>query len=521
MSATSNSSDRQSAPPSKAPPTSNVTVADPSEIATAIEGGRFDLRISKGETVDAEGVNGILNAIAKRAQWYEELLDAIPFPISVTDASKRWTFINRAAEEITGKARREVLGERCHNWGADICRTERCGIARLKAGETRSYFRQPGLNRDFQVDAAYLKSDGGHIEVVQDVTDQMLQRQAEAEAARQAEETRRVQTQVEQLLAHMRSAAQGDLRLDPTVSGTGAVPQIAEALGELLARLRTDVAAIASASDDLRELGVASRGQSECAAEASGRASTEAESVSGVVDKAGESVGAASSAMHELNESIRSIADSAEQCTLVAKEAVSTAGSADSLVRRLSESSTEIGKVVKVIASIAQQTNLLALNATIEAARAGEAGKGFSVVAHEVKELAKETANATDDIASRVENIQRDAGGTAGALSDVGEVIGRIHDLQSTIAAAVEQQTATTAEVSRILQEVVERIEIAGESSTSMVCAVQETTALASQTRSMARNVAETAEKLGGLVSRFKLDERPTSSELGPNDRPD
>ena len=67
--------------------------------------------------------------------------------------------------------------------------------------------------------------------------------------------------------------------------------------------------------------------------------------------------------------------------------------------------------MVKVITSIAEQTNLLALNATIEAARAGEAGKGFAVVANEVKELAQETAQATEDIARRVEAIQADTTG--------------------------------------------------------------------------------------------------------------
>src|SRR6185436_1820378 len=97
---------------------------------------------------------------------------------------------------------------------------------------------------------------------------------------------------------------------------------------------------------------------------------------------------------------------------------------------KLGESSRQIGDVVKVITSIAEQTNLLALNATIEAARAGDAGRGFAVVASEVKELAQETARATEDIAHRVDTIQRDAQEAVSAISEISTVIGRISDHQ-------------------------------------------------------------------------------------------
>ncbi len=149
------------------------------DLTTQIQHGDYEARIDadgmKGDAAAlAAGVNDMVAKMAGRIELYEAILDALPFPLSVTDPEMNWTFINKASEEVTGLKREDVLGKPCHTWNADICRTERCGIAMLKAGTPTSYFTQPGLDRDFQVDAAYLHGrDGrniGHIEVVQDIT---------------------------------------------------------------------------------------------------------------------------------------------------------------------------------------------------------------------------------------------------------------------------------------------------------------------------------------------------------------
>ncbi|KFX59444.1 methyl-accepting chemotaxis protein [Clostridium botulinum] len=78
-----------------------------------------------------------------------------------------------------------------------------------------------------------------------------------------------------------------------------------------------------------------------------------------------------------------------------------------SIVIDMDSNSKEISSIVDTINEIANQTNLLALNASIEAARAGESGKGFTVVAEEVKKLAEQTSKFTNEIRSKVDEIQK------------------------------------------------------------------------------------------------------------------
>jgi methyl-accepting chemotaxis protein len=140
---------------------------------------RFDERANIGETNEefreiTIGINNTLDVVVAKIFWYEQMLDSVPFPISVTDMDSNWTFLNKAAERVTGKSRKNMNGKQCSNWGADICKTDRCGIALLKKGIFTSTFKQPGLDADFQVDTTYLTDANGkqigHIEIVQDVT---------------------------------------------------------------------------------------------------------------------------------------------------------------------------------------------------------------------------------------------------------------------------------------------------------------------------------------------------------------
>lgn len=76
-------------------------------------------------------------------------------------------------------------------------------------------------------------------------------------------------------------------------------------------------------------------------------------------------------------------------------------------VRGLNERIKEISGFIKDIQDVSEQTNLLSFNASIEAARAGVAGKGFRIIANEVKNLSGRTTNLSNDIDSKVRELQQ------------------------------------------------------------------------------------------------------------------
>lgn len=160
-----------------------------------------------------------------------------------------------------------------------------------------------------------------------------------------------------------------------------------------------------------------------------------------------ENVRTVAAASEEMTASISEISSRVQQSSDLVKTSQNEADEASQSADMLKTASDKAGEVLDIINNIAEQINLLALNATIEAARAGDAGKGFAVVAHEVKNLANQTANATEEVATNIEDMKTASDAVISALSKIDHSIAEISDTSHQIATAVQEQDATTSEI--------------------------------------------------------------------------
>ena len=78
--------------------------------------------------------------------WHQSILDAMPYPVSVTDTDMNWTFVNKAMENFVKMKREDMLGRQCSTCNAPICKTSECGVARLKRGHKQTYFDFMGMS---------------------------------------------------------------------------------------------------------------------------------------------------------------------------------------------------------------------------------------------------------------------------------------------------------------------------------------------------------------------------------------
>lgn len=145
---------------------------------------------------------------------------------------------------------------------------------------------------------------------------------------------------------------------------------------------------------------------------------------------------------------------------------------ATNTIHELEKETASIESILDVISLISEQTNLLALNAAIEAARAGEHGRGFSVVADEVRMLAAKTTTSTQEIQSKIEQLQSRSklavqqivqctdgvSRCVSQTSEVGQSLSQVHQRLNQIEDSSHQIAASTTEHQSVASEVTQNV---------------------------------------------------------------
>jgi methyl-accepting chemotaxis protein len=220
-------------------------------------------------------------------------------------------------------------------------------------------------------------------------------------------------------------------------------------------------------------------------------------------EQASMNVETVASATEELSVSISEIGRQVGESTRIAAQAVRETELTNGQIQTLADAAQKIGDVVQLISEIAGQTNLLALNATIEAARAGDAGRGFAVVASEVKSLASQTAKATEEISSKIAEMQSATGQAVGAVKTIGTTIGRVSEIATAIASAVEEQGAATKDISLNVQQASVGTREVSSNFAGLAKAASDTGAASSHVLGAAAELAKQSEALNQQVERF------------------
>jgi methyl-accepting chemotaxis protein len=157
-------------------------VGDAAKLGKSAAEGHFEVRADaarhSGEYREiVQSVNQTLDVVVDKLNWYQAIIDAVQLPIHVIDKDMKWVFLNKAFEKLMVangivRSRADAPGMPCSSAGANICKTENCGIAQLSKGVGETYFDWCGQNcRQESSKLVNIKGEHvGYVEVVQDLT---------------------------------------------------------------------------------------------------------------------------------------------------------------------------------------------------------------------------------------------------------------------------------------------------------------------------------------------------------------
>ncbi|WP_019375346.1 methyl-accepting chemotaxis protein, partial [Melaminivora alkalimesophila] len=305
---------------------------------------------------------------------------------------------------------------------------------------------------------------------------------------------RSIQRPLAQANAVAARIAGGDLRAQ---GDAGAARR--DEFGELLASLEAMRAALARTVQQVRQ-------STDSIAVASAEIAAGNQDLSARTESTSSSLQETAAAMEEFASTLAQSAASASQASQLAGNARDVAQRGGAVVadvvtamNDIQDSSRRIADIIQVIDSIAFQTNILALNAAVEAARAGEQGRGFAVVAGEVRALAGRSAEAAREInqlisgsVGRVEDGSRLVQQAGGTMQEIVTSVQRVADMIGEVTAAAAEQSAGVGEVNQAVGQLDQM--------------TQQNAALVEQSAAAAQSLRDQAAHLSQVVAMFQVE---------------
>ncbi|MGC1870949.1 MAG: methyl-accepting chemotaxis protein [Acidobacteriaceae bacterium] len=446
-------------------------------VATAAKEGSLSERIEESEfhgrhQERARALNTMLDAVVDKANWYQSIIDGVPFPIHVLDKNMKWVFLNKAFEKLMTehniiRDREEAPGRPCSSAAANICNTPNCGVRQLERGVGESYFDWHGLSCK-QDTSKLINIKGehiGYVEVVQDLTSIVRNKDyTSGEVSRVAE--------------NLIKLAAGNFALDLQVKEADEFTKEAkEQFGKISQNIAAVKSAVETMAQDAEGLAKASvEGRLSIRADASKHSGDYRKVIEGIND----TLDAIVKPIQESAQVLEQVAEGDLMARVQGEYQGDHAAIKDAINRmgdQLSSSMRAIGQNSHTLASSSEELSAVSNQMSANAEETATQANVVSAAAEQVTKNLQTVATATEEMTASIKEIARNA-----------------NDAARVATAAVKTAESTNATVSKL-----------GQSSAEIGQVIKVITSIAQQTKLLALNATIEAARAGEAGKGFAV----------------